>query len=198
MRMPRVRFTVRRMMVAVALVAAGLFAEREFGAGIPPNFVLRSIPARIGRLKPGMTRKQVHEILGLRKSWLLGGLSAKYGAGRLAVRTMTETYDLRPLKWVNRWATPSNPHPAMGSFVRRSTAVIRLQFDADLQYSGIGLSSEDFQVPPPGSPRVTPGYSWVLWDQRQEASARLIGASFVIDNKVIAESPDPPEIDPGL
>jgi hypothetical protein len=109
---------------------------------------------------------------------------------------MTETYDLRPLKWVNRYATPSNPHPAVGSFVPRSTAVIRLQFDADLQSSGIGLSSEDFQVPPPGNPRVTPGYPWVLWGERQEASARLIGALFVVDNKVIAELPDSPAIDP--
>jgi hypothetical protein len=185
------------MMVAVALVAAGLFAEREFGEGIPPNFVLRGVPARIGRLKPGMTRKQVHEILGLRKSWLLGGLSAKYGEGWLAHRTMTEIYDLRPLEWVNLYASPSNPHPALGRLVQRSTAVIRLQFDADNQSGGGFLSSEVFQVPPPGNPRVTPGYPWVVWGERQEASARLIGASFVVNNKVIAKLPDPPEIDPG-
>jgi hypothetical protein len=193
MRFPRPRFSVRWMMVAVALVAAGLFVEREFGEGLPPNYVLRGIPARIARLKPGMTRKQVHEILGLKKSWLQGGLSAKYGAGRLAVRTMSESYDLR---WVDRWATPSNPFPAMGSFVPQSTAVIRLQFDADLQSCGIGLSSEDFQVPPPGNPRVTPGYRWVVWGEREETSARLIGASFVVDTKVVAEMPDSPAIDP--
>jgi hypothetical protein len=196
MMFPRPRFSVRWMMVAVALVAAGLFVEREFGEGLPPNYVLRGIPARIERLKPGMTRMQVHEILGLKKSWLEGGLSAKYGPGRLAFRIMSESYDLRPLRWVNRYARLGNPCPAMGSFTLQSTAVIRLQFDADLQSCGIFTSSEVFQMPPPANPRVTPGYPWVVWGEREEASARLNGASFVVDNKVIAEMPDSPEIDP--
>jgi hypothetical protein len=143
-----------------------------------------------------MTRKQVHEILGLEKSWLVGGLSAKYGPGGLAPGTMSESYELRPLRLVDLYAGPDNPESAMGSFILTSAVAIRLQFDADNPSWGAFGSSEVFQVPRAANPRVTPGYPRGVWGEREEASARLIGASFVINNTVIAELPDSPAFDP--
>ena len=57
MRLPRVRLTVRSMMVLIAVVALGLVLvlAEEFQDGIPPRFVVRGIPKRIARLRPGMT-----------------------------------------------------------------------------------------------------------------------------------------------
>ena len=74
----RVRMTLRRSMSLVALVALGLFAYAEFQDGSPPRFVVRGIPDRIARLRPGMTYEEAEEVLGLGKSWLRGGLSASW------------------------------------------------------------------------------------------------------------------------
>ena len=78
MRFPRFRFTIRRMMIFTAMVALGLVAEREFSDGSPPRFVVQGVPARINRLRPGMTREQVEVILGLERSWIWGGTSAAF------------------------------------------------------------------------------------------------------------------------
>ena len=76
--LPRARFTLRSMMVFVAVVALGLAVVEEFQDGLPPRFVLRDIPRRIARLRPGMTSEQAHEILGLERTWLLGGIGARW------------------------------------------------------------------------------------------------------------------------
>jgi hypothetical protein len=65
------------MMVAVAIAGLVLFVVQEFWDGLPPRFVVRDIPDRIGRLRLGMTWDQAHETLGLEKSWLRGGTSAQ-------------------------------------------------------------------------------------------------------------------------
>ncbi|WP_165070550.1 hypothetical protein [Paludisphaera rhizosphaerae] len=77
----RVRITLRRSMALVALAALSLFAYEEFQDGVPPRFIVRSIPDRFARLRPDMTYEQVEEILGLEKSWLRGGLSASNWIG---------------------------------------------------------------------------------------------------------------------
>jgi hypothetical protein len=64
-------------MVFVAVVALGLAVVEEFQDGLPPRFVVRSIPRRIARLRPGMTPEQAHEILDLERPWLLGGIGAR-------------------------------------------------------------------------------------------------------------------------
>ncbi len=81
MGLPLVRFTVRRLMFLVAAIAVGLALLGEFGEGLPPRFVVRGIPARIARLRPGMTWEQTHEILGLEQTWLTGGTGAQFGGG---------------------------------------------------------------------------------------------------------------------
>jgi hypothetical protein len=77
MRLPRGRFTLRSMMVLVAVVALGLAVVEEFQDGLPPQFVVRGIPRRIARIRPGMTLAHAHEILGLERPWLLGGIGAR-------------------------------------------------------------------------------------------------------------------------
>jgi hypothetical protein len=74
MRWRRPRITVRRLLVLVATVAVALAVVREFDEGLPPRFVIRDIPRRIERLRPGMRREQVYEALGLGRSWVRGGL----------------------------------------------------------------------------------------------------------------------------
>jgi hypothetical protein len=64
------------MMVLVAVVALGLAVVEEFQDGLPPRFVLRGIPGRIARLRPGMTPAEAYETLGIRRPWLLGGMGA--------------------------------------------------------------------------------------------------------------------------
>lgn len=75
MRWTRPRFTVRRALILVAAVAVALSVIREeFGDGLPPRWIIRDLPRRVERLRPGMTREQVKDVLGLDRSWLLGGL----------------------------------------------------------------------------------------------------------------------------
>ena len=58
MKLPRC--TVRKLMLITAMIAVGLFVAQESWEGIPPRSVVQGIPARIARLKPGMTARQVH------------------------------------------------------------------------------------------------------------------------------------------
>src|SRR5262245_31898138 len=94
MRLPRVRVTLRSMMVLVAVVALGLAVVEEFRDGLPPRFVVRSIPRRIARLRPGMTPEEAHESLGFGRPWLLGGMSADWGDIIGMSRTRYEHYNV--------------------------------------------------------------------------------------------------------
>ena len=75
------RASVRRLMLLVALSALGTLVAREFRHGSPPEFVVRGIPARVHRLRPGMTWGETRDILGLERHWLRGGTSAEGGGG---------------------------------------------------------------------------------------------------------------------
>ncbi len=85
--MIRPRFTVRRLALLIALIAIGLMLYHELNEGLPPRSVIHGIPARIARLKPGMTRQETMEILGLGKPWYRGGISSYFsecsGGGEL-------------------------------------------------------------------------------------------------------------------
>jgi hypothetical protein len=67
MRLPRPRFTLRRLMVAVAVVAVLLVSALAWMRPEPPApvHVLDQLPLRIQRLKPGMTERRVWWELGL-------------------------------------------------------------------------------------------------------------------------------------
>jgi hypothetical protein len=80
------------MMVVVAVVALGLAVVEEFQDGLPPRFVVRGIPMRIARLRPGMTVEQAHEILGLERPWLVGGIGASWEHGILNLGLINELY----------------------------------------------------------------------------------------------------------
>lgn len=128
MRWPRVRITVRRLMIVVATVAVVLFFVREFQDGLPPRFVLRGVPERIERLQPGMSKEQTYEILGLKKSWIWGGTSAKPWIGEGNNHYIHETFCIRPMRIVEL-----NP-PNGGSSklqVLQSSALIQLRFRRD-------------------------------------------------------------------
>ena len=45
--------------------------------GAPPRFAIQGVPDRVNRLRPGMTREQASAILGLERSWLLGGTAPR-------------------------------------------------------------------------------------------------------------------------
>jgi hypothetical protein len=80
------------MMVFVAVVALGLAVVEEFQDGLPPRFVVRGIPRRIARLRPGMTPEWARELLGLERPWLLGGISASWKHGILNLGLINELY----------------------------------------------------------------------------------------------------------
>ena len=171
MGLPRVRFTVRRLTLLVAAVAVGLALLGEFGEGLPPRFVVRGIPARIARLRPGMTWEQTHEILGLEKTWLMGGTGAQFGGGDGNGRRILEGYLVRPVRVVVVMARVGGGNPApVKTF--ESAATIHVWFRTD-NHSG--------------------GRDW-----RQDKSTRLIRASFSSDSTTIAVMPGsfPMERDP--
>ncbi len=91
MRLPRVRFTVRGMVVLVAIAAVGFFLVQEFADGMPPRFVVRGIPGRITRLRPGMSRAEVKEILGIDRTWIRGGTSASLAVAHGGAHSSIET-----------------------------------------------------------------------------------------------------------
>lgn len=159
----RIRLTLRRITLLVALVAVGLFAWVEFRDGIPPRFVLNGVPARVARLRPGMSYQETKEILGLETSWLGGGTSAwtYYGSG-----------DRKRMEWVYALRQEQLTAAAAARMKARSpglvphvepTARIHLGFVMDLR--------EDEP------------------DWRQSPSTRLASARFVADGRVVAEMP---------
>ena len=151
MRLPRLRFSVRQLMVVVAIVAMGLFCWEEFKEGVPPRFVVRGIPGRIARLRPGMSRKETHKILGLDRSWIWGGSSATPFELIERAHTIDETYLLREM-------TP----------VRMRTASIQVRFhydegwnflkdgDDSLTLVGVSFHADGTTVEMPRAPRDGP------------------------------------------
>ncbi len=158
-----VRFSVRRLMLLVAAIAVGLALLGEFWEGLPPRFVVRGIPARIARLRPGMTWEQTREILGLEKSWLVGGTGAYFGGGDgYGGQYMLVAYWVRPPRAVvvmgrDRGGDP----PPVKTF--RSTLILKLCFRGD---AGAGA------------------HNW-----RSDKSTRLVRAAFCDDSTTIAEMP---------
>jgi hypothetical protein len=126
MKLPRVRITMRLLMAVVAAVALSLFLAQEFGEGLAPRFVLRSIPGRISRLRPGMTRAQTYEVLGNGKSWLTGGTGARLGARRAVGSTIDERLHIGP----------PNVDRAGSDWVFWPSAMIKLRFRRDPNWSG--------------------------------------------------------------
>jgi hypothetical protein len=149
-------------MLLVAAIALGLALLGEFGEGLPPRFVVRGIPARIARLRPGMTWEQTREILGLEQSWLVGGTGAYFGGGEGNGYDMLEAYWVRPPRTVVVMSRVEGGDPApVKTF--RSAATLKLWFRTDAQ-SGTR--------------------SW-----RRDESTRLVRAYFSSDSTTIAEMP---------
>jgi hypothetical protein len=139
------------MIALVAVSALGLFLAREFEEGMPPRFVVRGIPARIGRLRPGMSRAEVREILGVDTSWFWGGTGAKFAIGHGGAHWSSETYLVRPERGLGQLVDPAE--------------LIQLQFTRDpARVYGERLD-------------LTPD------------SDRLVGASFSVHRRTIAEMP---------
>jgi len=150
------------MMGLVAIIALGLVVAEEFQGGLPPRFVVRGIPRRIERLRPGMSWKQTREILGLEQSWLTGGTGARFEGGEGYREYMHEVYDVRPPRVVVRIGRVRGGNPAPIK-VYDSTATIQLRFHRDVRSGGL---------------------NW-----RQDKATRLVWASFSSDSTTIAEMP---------
>jgi hypothetical protein len=149
-------------MVLTAIFAVGLVLAQEFGEGMPPRAVVRGIPARIARLEPGMTFRQVHEILGLEQSWFKGGTDAKCLLAEENGPRYHAVYFVRP---ACRVAGPPNVKGIPTSLgVYRSHAMIEIWFDLV------------------ASPRRDGG--------RQLRATRLTRVCFTSDGETIAEIPD--------
>lgn len=159
----RIRLTVRQILLLVAVVAIGLFAWVEFRDGIPPRFVLNGVPARVARLRPGMSYQEAKEILGLETSWLRGGTSAwsNYGSGD--GKRMEWVYALRQEQLTAAEAARMKARSPGLVPHAEPTARIDLGFVMDLR--------EDEQ------------------DWRQSPSTRLASARFVADGRVVAVMP---------
>jgi hypothetical protein len=127
MRWPRPRLTVRGMTLLVALVALGLFVAEEMADGLPPRFVVRGIPARMARLRPGMTWRQAADILGLDRSWLRGGLNDPQWSGSGNRQYLCMDYFVRP----NRTVMVPARDGGVPTAVYGSSAMIRLCFFCD-------------------------------------------------------------------
>jgi hypothetical protein len=144
MRPLRVRVTVRAMMVLVAVVALGLAIAEEFQDGSPPRFVLRGIPGRIARLRPGMTPEQTRAILGLEQTWLTGGTSARFAHFIGNARSKHEVYYVRPPTAVVRTVQMGGSSPTHVT-VLESTAMIQLVFRMDFAPGTQRLVSASFR-----------------------------------------------------
>jgi hypothetical protein len=160
MRLPHVRFTVRRLMLLVAAIAVGLVFLGEFGEGLPPQFVVRGIPARIARLRPGMNWEQTREILGLEQSWLLGGTGAYYVAnGGGNGHYWLEAYCVRtPRAVVVMKAVGGGNAAPVNTFTASASLMVWFRTDGELGTQ-----------------------SW-----RRDKSTRLLRASFCRDSTTIA------------
>jgi hypothetical protein len=159
----RIRLTLRRTMLLVVLVALGLLAWVEFREGSPPRFVLKGVPARVARLRPGMSFRETKEILGLETSWLRGGTGActYYGSGGRT--SMMWVYALRQEQITAAVAALMKARsPGLVPHIEPS-AKIELSFIMDLK--------EDER------------------DWRQSPSTRLASARFIADGRVVADMP---------
>jgi hypothetical protein len=155
------RLTTRNLMFITAVFAVGLFVAQETWEGMPPRSVVQGIPARIAQLEPGMSYLEVHEILGLAKSWSGGGTDAKHFVGEDYGSFDHTIYTVGPV-----YLVPGKPNLkgfATSRGVSRSHAMIELWFDL---------------VP---SPKLDGG--------RKLRASRLTRASFSIDDVTIAEMP---------
>ena len=148
MRLPRPRFTVWRLMLVVAAIAAGLVLVGEFGEGLPPRYILRGIPARIDRLRRGMTRRQSYAILGLNQSWMTGGIGARPGERERRLNSIHEAHYVRaprivimnheggPLRilqssgMIQLWYC-QHPRSASGHLDDESDELVRASFSVD-------------------------------------------------------------------
>lgn len=143
----------------VAAVAVALLVVMEFRDGLPPRFVIRSIPGRVAQLERGMSHPQVSEILGLERSWILGGTGAQFHMGSGNARTRYDTYIFRPLRTVTLEQPDGTSSPVR---IVQSSASLQLRFRRDYPNGG--------------------------WFSSRE-SDRLEWASFSIDGRTIAERP---------
>jgi len=157
----RVRWTVRGLIVAVAVLALGLAVAQEFGDGLPPRFVLRGIPGRVSQLRPGMSREQTFEILGVGRSWLRGGTGARF-----------------------QFAFGSGGYSYESLVVRQGRAVVRKPRQGERSGTRIVQSSAWIHLRFRFEPGALPFGS-------QRDSRRLESASFAIDGRTVAEMPDP-------
>ena len=80
----------------------GLAIAEQFREGVPPRFVVHGIPQRMHRLRPGMSREQTREILGLEQTWLTGGTDARFAYGEGNGHDQHEVYYIRPPRIVAR------------------------------------------------------------------------------------------------
>jgi hypothetical protein len=143
MRRLRVRVTVKTMMVLVAVVALGLAIAAEFRDGSPPRFVVRGIPRRIARLRPGMTPEETHAILGVDQTWLTGGTGALFGGGHGGLSQWLEFYDVRPPRIVVR-TVQFRGSPPRPTNVLEKTVTIQLRFHDDYASGTKRLVSASF------------------------------------------------------
>lgn len=150
------------MMLLTALIALGLFVLEEFQDGSPPQFVVRGIPTRVNRLRPGMTSKETHDILGLETPWICGGVGAKFQTLDGNGRHTHEVYNVRPNRLVVGTGSV-NGGPSRPMAFYRSSAIIQLWFRTDPDSGPAG--------------------------RRTNAATRLDRAIFSSDGHVIAEVP---------
>jgi hypothetical protein len=162
MRQPRFRLTVRMTMLFIAIVALGLFVVEEFSDGMPPRFVIRGIPSRINRLRPGMSWEETRDILGFERAWFKGGTNATFGHGEGNGGYMHEVYYIRSPRLVMGTSSVNGGAPQPTGFLQ-SEAMIQVWFSTKMQ-SGFE-------------------------DWRTKETSRLTRASFSSDRTLIAEMP---------
>ncbi len=99
MRRPRFRITVRATLGLVAACALAMLLYGELKDGLPPRFIVRTLPARIACLRSGMPRAEARDILGIGRPWYRGGLgeltTSSVGAGVFT----SEICPIRPTKF---------------------------------------------------------------------------------------------------
>jgi hypothetical protein len=83
------------------------------------------IPGRLAQLRSGMTRREAHEILGLKKSWIRGGLGATFSGGGRSGWMEYESFYVRAPRVV---AIKNEGGP---SRVLTSSGMIRLVYHRD-------------------------------------------------------------------
>lgn len=157
-----VRMSFKRMIALVAAIAVGIVLVREFEEGLPPRFVVRGIPGRINRLRPGMSWEETRSILGLEQSWFRGCTDAQQGALFGNNGSVHVTYYVRPLRAVVVTARVAGGPPSPVE-CWQSTAFFTLVFRKN--------------------------YNSDIWEWKQDKSTELVKASFSGDFTRIAEMP---------